>query len=68
MNYSEQNWKECLEALGFTEIKNPNGIDCYDILDDKGIPVWQYETIEKKLMLYYFFCGAEYMKMHLGLM
>lgn len=63
--YSEENWNECLECLGFTEIKNPNGFDCYDVLNDRGIPTWQYSGEEEKKLLYYFFQGAAYMKMHM---
>lgn len=66
MEFNEQNWHECLESLGFTVQKNPNGANCYDIYDEKGIPRWQYDTIGQQKKLYYFFCGCVYMKIHMG--
>lgn len=62
--YSEENWNGVLESLGFSEIKNPNGFECYDVLNDNGIPSFQYSGIEEKKQLYMFFQGAVYWKMH----
>ena len=64
MEFNHKNWKECLESLGFTSIKNPNGKDCYDVLDEKGIPRWQFDNIEQQEKLYYFFTGMVYWKIH----
>ena len=47
INYNTQNWKECLESLGFTEVKN-DSFGGIMILDDKGVPQWQYDTEEEK--------------------
>lgn len=66
MEYNEQNWKELLEALHFTEGKNEafGGMVVYD---DKGIPQWDYDTDneERKTNLFMFLSGALYMKLHL---
>ena len=62
MEFNQQNWEEVLQALGFSEIKNPNGANCYDVLNDRGIPIWQYDTEEKKEKMFYFFSGALYWK------
>lgn len=67
MEYNEENWKSCLEYLGFTEQKNPNGIDCYNVYDDRRHPMWEYETVEKKKRLYDFFSGMVYMKLRMEL-
>ena len=63
MEYNEQNWKWCLESLGFTEQKN-NQFGGMVIFNDKQIPMWTYSTEEEKEKLYIFFCGMEYWKMH----
>ena len=52
INYNTQNWKECLESLGFTEVKN-DSFGGIMILDDKDIPQWQYNTEEEKKILYH---------------
>lgn len=62
MGFNQENWAEVLDSLGFTECKNPNGKDCYDVLNEKGIPVWQYETEDAKEKLYYFFSGMIYQR------
>ena len=43
MEFNETNWKECLEALNFTESKNESfgGMVVYD---DKGIPKFDYDS------------------------
>ena len=45
MEFNETNWKECLEALNFTEGKNESfgGMVVYD---DKGIPQFDYDSEE----------------------
>ena len=63
MEYNEENWNSVLESLGYKEVR---GYGCYDILNEKGIPVWQYDNKEKKKRLYDFFRGALYMKLHIG--
>lgn len=63
LGFSEDNWNECLEALGFTEQRNIS-FGGMVIFDDKGIPVWDYDNLERKMLLYYFFSGAVYGKMH----
>lgn len=63
LGFSEKNWKSVLESLGFSEIKNPNGYNCYDVLNEEGFPMWQYETEKKKEQLYYFLTGALYWKL-----
>ena len=45
--YTKENWNECLESLGFKEIKN-NMFGGVDILDNNGIPQWSYNTEEQK--------------------
>ena len=66
MKYSENNWKECLESLGFTEQKN-HQFGGMVIYDDRLIPMWTYETEEEKEKLYIFFSGAAYWKVHMML-
>ena len=34
LEFTESNWKSLLESLQYTEQKNPNGVDCYDISDE----------------------------------
>ena len=63
IKYNKQNWNECLDSLGFKEAKN-NNFGGIMILDDKGIPQWQYNTEEEKEKLYYFFSGAVYWQIH----
>ena len=63
LDYSEENWKECLETLGFSEGKNIS-FGGMVVFDDRGIPVWDYDNLEKKKLLYYFFSGAVYGRMH----
>ena len=61
--YTKENWNECLECLGFKEIKNTmfGGVD---ILDNNGIPQWSYSTDEQKKNLYLFFNGMVYWQVH----
>ena len=61
--YTKENWNECLESLGFKEIKNKmfGGVD---ILDNNGIPQWNYNTEEQKKNLYLFFNGMVYWQVH----
>lgn len=64
MEFNETNWKECLESLNFTEGKNESfgGMVVYD---DKGIPKFDYDSEERKRMLFIFLSGALYMKNHM---
>ena len=62
LEFNEENWNGCLESLGFTEQKNPNG--GYDVYDEKGIPKFQYETEEEKKYLYYFLSGTVWWNLH----
>ena len=64
MEFNETNWKECLEALNFTEGKNESfgGMLVYD---DKGIPQFDYDSEERKRSLFIFLSGALYMKNHM---
>lgn len=64
LSYSEENWNEVLKSLGYTEQKNPNRIDCYDIYDENGIPKWQYSGQDEKELWYYFFAGQAAMQLH----
>lgn len=57
LEFNEKNWKSLLECLQYTEQKNPNGVDCYDIYDENGIPKWQYSGQGEKELYYYFFMG-----------
>lgn len=57
LTFNEDNWKALLEILHYTEQKNPNGEDCYDIYDESGIPRWQYSGQAEKELCYYFFNG-----------
>lgn len=66
MNFNQQNWEEVLQALGFIEQKNPNGVNCYDVYNDSGIPIWQYDTERNKEKLFYFFSGVLYCKQRIG--
>ena len=34
LEFTESNWKSLLESLQYTEQKNPNVVDCYDISDE----------------------------------
>ena len=52
-----------VEEKTFKEVKN-NNFGGVMILDDKGIPQWQYDTEEEKEKLYYFFSGAVYWQVH----
>ena len=52
LGFSEQNWNDCLESLGFTEQKNTS-FGGMVILDDNGIPVWDYDNLERKELLYF---------------
>ena len=63
MGFTEKNWKECLESLGFTEQKN-NQFGGMEVYNDEGIPCWIYQTEEEKQELYIFFSGAVYWKIH----
>lgn len=65
MEYNEQNWKELLEALHFTECRN-EAFGGMVICDDNKIPVWDYDNDERKKNLFMFLSGALYMKQHLG--
>lgn len=60
---TNNDWKEVLESLGFTEQKNEQ-FSGMVIFNDKGIPSWTYETEEEKEKLYIFFNGAIYWKIH----
>ena len=62
MEFSKDNWHMVLDDLEFCEQKNPNG--GYNIFNDFGCPVWQYENEKEKEKLYYFFSGAVYWKLH----
>lgn len=62
MEFSNDNWHMVLDALGFCEQKNSNG--GYNVFNDSGVPVWQYENEKEKEKLYYFFSGAVYWKFH----
>ena len=64
MEFNETNWKECLEALNFTEGKNESfgGMLVYD---DKGMPKFDYDSEERKRLLFIFLSGALYMKNHM---
>lgn len=62
--YNEQDWKDCLESLRFTEQKNYQ-FGGMVIFNDKQIPIWTYETEEEKEKLYIFFSGAVYWKNHI---
>ena len=64
MEFNETNWKECLKALNFTEDKNTSfgGMVVYD---DKGIPKFDYDSEERKRLLFIFLNGALYMKIHM---
>lgn len=62
LNFSEANWQAVLSTLEFTEQKNPNGYDCYDVYDDNGLPLWQYTGKTEQEKLYHFFCGMALMK------
>lgn len=67
LGFSKENWKEVLKSLGFTEQRNPNGYECYDIYDNHGTPKWQYEkdgVTSKQEMLYYFFSGMVFARIH----
>lgn len=57
LEFTESNWKTLLESLKYTEQKNPNGMDCYDIYDENGILKWQYSGQNEKELYYYFFMG-----------
>jgi hypothetical protein len=63
LEFNEQNWKECLESLGFTESENVNfgGMIVYN---DKGIPTFDYTSEERKRQLYIFLSGAVYWQIH----
>jgi hypothetical protein len=63
LEYNEQNWKECLEALNFTEGKNV-GFGGMVVYNDKGIPAFNYDSDERKQQLYLFLSGAVYWKLH----
>jgi hypothetical protein len=62
LEYSEENFQQCLESLGFTEEKNLSfgGYICYD---DKRNPLWTYDE-EQREWLYMFLSGANYWKLH----
>lgn len=64
MEFNETNWKGCLEALNFSEGKNETfgGMVVYD---DKGIPQFDYDSEERKRLLFIFLSGALYMKIHM---
>lgn len=66
LEFNEQNWQECLEAIGLSERRNGQfgGMTIYD---DKGIPFWTYVTEEEKRMAYHFFGGMAYQKMRMEL-
>lgn len=66
MKYSEKDWNECLESLGFTEQKN-NQFGGMVVYNDKQIPCWTYETEEEKERLYIYLSGAVYWKIHTSL-
>ena len=63
MKHNEQNWKEVLESLGFTERKN-NQFGGMVVYNDKQIPCWTYTTEDEKENLYIFLSGAVYWKVH----
>lgn len=62
MNFTEKNWNECLESLGFIEQKNSFG--GMVVYNNNNIPCWTYTTKEEKEKLYLFFSGAVYWKIH----
>lgn len=62
MGFSEENWDQVLSSLGFTEQRNPNGMNCWDVHNNKGVPTWQYDSDEEQEKLYYFFSGMVYQK------
>ena len=64
MYFTEENWLQLLEALSFTEQRNPNGKNCWDVYDDRGLPLFQYESDEEQEKIYYFLSGALYWKQH----
>ena len=64
MGFNETRWKECLEALNFSEGKT----ECFGgmvVYDDKGIPQFDYDSEERKRQLFVFLSGALYMKIHM---
>jgi hypothetical protein len=60
--YTEENFRQLLESLGFVEEKNYSfgGLICYD---DNGNPIWTYYE-EQRIWLYMFLSGANYWKLH----
>lgn len=63
MEFNEQNYKECLESLGFTEQANEQ-FGGFVVYDDRSRPFWTYQTEEEKQELYTFLSGAVYWKIH----
>lgn len=57
-------WNEVLEALKFTEQKNPNGLDCFDIYDDRGNWFIQYEGEIEKAKAFNILEGVCWGKIH----
>ena len=61
---SEKEWKWLMESIGFTEQKNPNGKDCWDIYDQAGNHCFQYEGQWEKIRAYDILEGALWGKQH----
>lgn len=59
-------WEECLASIGFTEQKNPNGANCFDVYNEAGLPIWQYSDEDGKQRLFDFFSGISYAKARYG--
>ena len=60
MKFTEENWSNCLNTLGFTEQEN----EFYGkiIYNEENSPCWTYCTKEEKKQLYVFLSGAAYWK------
>lgn len=63
MKVNNEEWKDILEELGFTEQENC-AFGGMVVFDDRAIPQWIYETEEEKRSLYLFLKGALYWKIH----
>lgn len=63
MKFSETDWKETLESLGFIEQENCQ-FGGMTVFNDKKIPCWTYTTEEEKERLYIYLSGAVYWKVH----
>ena len=60
-------WRKALKTLKFTERKNPDGKDRFDIYDEKGKPYLQYEGAFGRIQMYDMLSGMIEAKNHWGI-